>query len=110
VQLGGRVLELRSHPLMSYRSISSWPPIWIWIDGSERQVTKGEVGILREVRKSNIPKYNALYLVMEYAGNQYMGCLLLEDPSFYSEIRQLLEAQCGNAIADIGSLDISHTL
>jgi hypothetical protein len=103
-------MELRSHPLMSYRSISSWPPTWIWIDGNERQVTKGEVGFLREVRKSKIPKYNALYLIMDYEGNTYMGCLLLEDAMFCDEIRLALLAQCGNAIADIGSLDVSHTL
>src|SRR5438093_13070282 len=38
-------MELRNHPLMSYRHLSSWPPTWAWIGGSAQDShSTGEAG------------------------------------------------------------------
>jgi hypothetical protein len=43
-------------------------------------------------------------------GSTYMGCLLIDDEGFCREIQKLLNDHCGQAIADIGRLDVSHLL
>jgi hypothetical protein len=103
-------MELRDHPLMSYRGLESWPPTWIWINGPERKSVRGEIGILREVRESNVSASNRFFLVIQDGENEYMGCLMVEEESFCDQMIQLLKTQCGRSIAAIGSLDISHTL
>jgi hypothetical protein len=45
---------LRDHPLMSFKGMSSWPPVWTWIDGHEKKSARGEIGILKEVTLSKI--------------------------------------------------------
>jgi hypothetical protein len=48
---------LRNHPLMRYRGIASWPPVWTWIGGGEKKRPRGEIGILRSVAR---PVFNLL--------------------------------------------------
>jgi hypothetical protein len=102
-------MELRGHPLMSYRGLSNWPPTWTWIFGDENLHVRGEVGILQEVRYSTIAPCR-LYLIIGYFGSAYMGCLLFDDDGFCHEVRDLLDQNCGQAIADIGRLEVSHLL
>jgi hypothetical protein len=45
---------LRDHPLVSNGTVSSWPPAWRWVGGSDNQHPRGEIGILKAVAKSNI--------------------------------------------------------
>ena len=45
---------LRDHPLLSYRGIPSWPPVWTWIEGEENKNPKGEIGTLIAVKLSLI--------------------------------------------------------
>jgi hypothetical protein len=101
---------LRDHPLMSYRGIPSWPPIWTWVYGHENKKPKGEIGILTEVRLSLIEPPNRCFLLMDHQGSTYMGCLLIDDLSFCAKITQLLQNYCGQSLQDIGSLDLSYTL
>jgi hypothetical protein len=102
-------MELRHHPLLSYRGLKSWPPTWIWINGAERKSVRGEIGILREVRESNVSASNRFFLVIQDNEDEYMGCLMIEDEGFCYQMTQLMKTQCGRNIAAIGSLDISHT-
>ena len=50
------------------------------------------------------------YRVMHYLGSTYLGCLLFDDVGFCREIHNLLADHCGQAIGDIGRLDVSHLL
>ncbi len=39
-----------------------------------------------------------------------MGCLLFDDHNFCRVVVRLLERCCNRSIAEIGSIDVSHTL
>ena len=96
-----RAVSLRNHPQMSYKGVPSWPPRWIWLDG--------EVGILRTVLLSK-DRVNRCFLLMFHEDSSYIGCLLFDDEIFCGQITKLLEAHCDRHIADIGCIDLSHTL
>jgi hypothetical protein len=51
-----------------------------------------------------------LFLVVDFEGVVYMGCLLFDDPPFCLEIYRLLLDYRGRSIEHIGGLDISSTL
>ena len=102
---------LRDHPLMTFHGARSWPPVWLWSDGTEttHPKAKGEVGILRDVKPSYIEPYNRCFLIMEHRGAEYVGTLLLNDPAFCREIYGMLIQHRGKAIQAIGDIDLSHT-
>jgi hypothetical protein len=101
---------LRNHPLMSYHGIPSWPPVWTWIGGSENRRPQGEVGILEELVLSNIRPLDRCFLYIEHEASTYLGCLLIDDEAFCSEVANLLRCYYNHLIAEIGSLDLSYTL
>ena len=101
---------LRDHPLMSFKGMSSWPPVWTWIDGHEKKSARGEIGILKEVTLSKINPADRCFLYIEHEGSLYLGCLLIDDHAFCSQIAKLLQAQCNRPLAEIGHIDLSHTL
>jgi hypothetical protein len=69
----------------------------------------GEVGILRHVMThSRLP--NQCYLIIEYEGERYTGCLIMDDIAFLEQLCHLLEFYLGRPIQEIGDLDVSHTL
>ena len=47
---------------------------------------------------------------MEYEQSSYLSCLLFYDIAFGRHIAALLQACCNRPIAEIGSLDLTHTL
>ncbi|HEY7318556.1 MAG TPA: hypothetical protein VIE89_13350 [Candidatus Binatia bacterium] len=103
-------MELRDHPLMSYRGNRNWPPTWVWLDGPEEKRPKGEVGILRMVLLSKMQRADRCFLLIFYEGSSYLGCLLFDDAVFCNQITTLLQ-RCSNlSIAEIGGLDVSHML
>src|SRR5213594_3433558 len=69
-------MELRKHPLVSYRNQSSWPPAWIWIGGNENKHPRGEVGVLKQLKLVDGPFVNRCFLWMQYEDSMYLGCLL----------------------------------
>ena len=105
-------MQLRDHPLMSYRRIRNWPPAWTRLRGCEDKHPKGEVGTLREVRWSPIQLHplDRFFLVIDHQKTVYMGCLLFENAAFCLEIQRVLRDHCGYSIEYIGGLDISRTL
>ena len=101
---------LRDHPLMTFHAARSWPPVWLWSDGTETTYPKGDVGILKDVKPSYIEPYNRCFLIMEHRGVEYVGTLLLNDPAFCREIYGMLIQHRGKAIQAIGDIDLSNTL
>jgi hypothetical protein len=99
---------LREHPLFRYHNIPSWPPVWTWTGGLDNERPRGEIGILRRVELSNVLPADRCFLYIEYEGSSYIGCLMVDDYGFCDQIVKLLQNHCNCAIADIGSLDLSH--
>jgi hypothetical protein len=109
---------LRDHPLMSYRGVPSWPPVWTWVswvnrpdaDVPENKTIKGEVGILIWASLTGIQPPDRCYLLINHEGSSYMGCLLFDDPTFCRYVVNLLKDYSDRPIAEIGSIDLAHTL
>ena len=102
-------MELRYHPLMSYRGLPNWPPVWTWRGGgAENRRVRGEVGVLKDVLLSTIEPKSRIFLIVEHENEEYMGCLLFGDPRVCDQIFQVLKDHSGQRIIDIGGLDISH--
>jgi hypothetical protein len=103
-------MVLRDHPLMSRYGVPNWPPVWTWVDGQENKFPKGEIGILIWASLSGIQPPDRCYLLMDHEGSSYMGCLLFDDYEFCRYIAKLLDRYCHRPIAEIGSIDLAHTL
>ncbi len=112
-------MELRDHPLLTYRGIRSWPPVWTQIRGDDRARPRGEVGTLKEIHVAADPAgqtsgasggYNRIFLFIEHEDRSYLGCLMMEDHAFCQQLGTLLQSQCGRTVAEIGSLDLGATL
>jgi hypothetical protein len=100
----------RDHPLMMYKGNQSWPPAWLWTAGYDNTHPLGEVGILKAVLRSHIEPDDRCFLVMEHCGAEYLGALLLNDPSFCREIFEVLVRNVGKTIQEIGDIDLTYTL
>ena len=102
-------MELRNHPLMSYRGTPNWPPVWTRTRDHTVKKLNGEIGILKHaVLHENLP--TRCFLVIEYEKYTYMGCLVFDDATFCKQIHDLLQLHIGSSIKDIGSIDLSHIL
>jgi hypothetical protein len=64
-------MELRKHPLVSYRNQSSWPPAWIWIAGNENKHPRGEVDVLKQLKLVDGPFVNRCF----YGCNTKTACI-----------------------------------
>jgi hypothetical protein len=104
------LMDLRVHPLMMCYGVPNWPPVWIWVDGLENKLPKGEVGILTWVALNGILPADRCYLCIDHEGSSYMGCLLFDDHPFCRYVAKLLQSYYNRPITEIGGLDLSHTL
>jgi hypothetical protein len=100
---------LRDHPLMFRRGVSNWPPVWTWIDGPTNKRPRGEIGILKAVFLSNVKPADRCFLRINYEESSYLGCLLFDDYAFCRHIAELLQFCRNRSIAEIGSIDLTHT-
>jgi len=57
---------LRDHPLFNHRGVRSWPPAWTWVFGLDNKHPIGEIGFLRDVRRSNIQPADTCFLYREF--------------------------------------------
>jgi hypothetical protein len=96
--------------MMSYRNISNWPPTWVWLYGKKNLYPRGEIGVLREVRQPDIGAPNRIFLIIDHLESTYMGCLLFDHNGFCRDVHKLLGHRLGEAVADIGRLDVRHPL
>jgi hypothetical protein len=102
-------MQLRAHPLMTYRSVPNWPPAWIQLEETKIKSLSGEVGILKHVmRYDRVP--NGFVLAIEHASERYLGFLIFDEVSFCMLIYNVLEARIGCSIKDLGSLDLTYIL
>ena len=104
-------MKLRDHPLMSYRGMRNWPPVWTHArnDDGVKRTLMGEVGVLKHVL-SNSEMSKKCYLVIDFEGERYVGTLLCDDHAFSLQIPRVLEIYAGHSIKEIGDLDVSHLL
>ena len=102
-------MQLRTHFLMRYGSIRNWPPIWISLYAEGNGLPVGEVGVLTEVKKSQLHAAR-LVLVMEYEEDLYGAALTFSDVAFCNRIFEVLNSSVGLSIKEIGNIDLSHTL
>ena len=109
-QKGGVPMLLREHPLFSYHGRHSWPPLWTWVTGAENKHPSGELGVLKSVELSSIRPCNTCFLHIDYEGSSYMGCLIIDDACFCPQVAKLLQRYYNRPIAEIGSIDLTHTL
>jgi hypothetical protein len=103
------VMHLREHPLMTYRGVSNWPPVWTTTRVENSPRPAGEVGVLEEALMNDLFD-NKIFLVMLHDGNRYLGSLIFDDISFCHQVFALLKLNRGKRIKDIGDLDLSQTL
>jgi hypothetical protein len=102
---------LRDHPLMSYRGLPNWPPVWICKDDVlNKKQQRGEVGVLKTVTGCGTQPLNSCFLHIEHEGLSYIGCLLFDDLAFCGQLVKLLRGNLNRPIAEIGSIDLAHTL
>ena len=79
------------------------------MDGKENDHPHGEIGTLIDVR-SDFRESGRLFLVVQYNGSGYMGCLLFDDRTFCRQVHDLLKNFLRYPISRIGDLDVSQTL
>jgi hypothetical protein len=104
-------MKLRDHPLMSYRGIRNWPPVWTLATTRKGIVTilTGEVGVLKYVH-SNILMSNKCFVAIDFQEETYIGSLIFKDHAFCRQISHLLRDHVGRSIKNIGDLDVSYLL
>jgi hypothetical protein len=103
-------VQLRHHPLMSYRGVPNWPPVWTIGYATVIKTVKGEeVGILKHVIRHDAPR-NRCFLIIEHEGERYIGTLLFDDATFCQQICRFLDHYIGCSIREIGSLEVTFTL
>src|SRR5215510_10371082 len=100
---------LRDHPLMMYRRLPNWPPVWLCTDGYDQR-PKGEIGILKAVFRSAMQPTNRCFLLIRHEGSEYLGCLLFDDEAFCRQVMELLKGHCNRSIAEIGRINLAYTL
>ena len=105
-----RRMELRNHPLISYRGLPSWPPIWTPANPkSHLKSLRGEIGRLEYVLPIKGPQ-QPMFLIIEHEGQPYVGCLFVDDDVFCAQLIAVLQDHAGFTIKEIGDLDLSFTL
>jgi hypothetical protein len=99
-------MELREHPLMRYRGIPNWPPIWTQARKTVSRTIRGEVGVLEYVHHVDGDSAK-IYLVIKHENQSFVGTLLFSHHGFCHQIARLLRAHIGRSIKEIGDLDVS---
>jgi hypothetical protein len=102
-------MKLRDHPLMSYYGHHNWPPVWISLHEREDRISRNEVGVLTEVRKSEI-RTDGIVLIMKYNESFYWTILTFPDMAFFNEMFYLMRKSIGQNIQNIGDIDLRHAL
>ncbi len=79
----------------------AWPPVWLpggWAPDGEF----GSEGVLVSVRRIE----GLLALRMRYEGREHTGRLEWDPPPMLTTVEQVLQANLGKAIRDLGYLDV----
>ncbi len=100
-------MKLRNHPLMSYRGVSNWPPVWTQARRDSVKTVRSWNSHLCAFQSSDVEQ---MFFVMEHGGETYVGTLIFENDAFCRQINILLQCHLKRSIRDIGDLDLSATL
>jgi hypothetical protein len=100
-------MKLRNHPLMVYRTMPNWPPIWIE-KYAENTTLSGEIGVLSHVGVSS-GRRPRCFLHITHNNKPYVGSLIFDDPAFSAYVTALLKKNINKTIREIGDLDVSHS-
>ena len=94
---------------MSFGGVPTWPPEWIWASGLRNTFIhpEGEIGVLENVRQSIVNPNTCLFITMIHHGSTYLGRLNFDDEEFCRRIFELLKANYGRSLTEIGSIDIA---
>jgi hypothetical protein len=102
-------MKLRDHPLLRYRGIPSWPPVWTQKRADTVRTLRGEVGTLQYVH-ARPDLSSQCFLVIDYEGESYVGCLLMENNGAARTLARIFTSNLKRSIKDIGDLEVSETL
>jgi hypothetical protein len=103
-------MHLRDHPLIRYRGLPSWPPVWSPANPkSHLKALRGEIGRLEYVLP-NTTCNNRCFLIIGHEGHPYVGCLFVDDSVFCTQLVTVLEDHAGFTIKEIGDLELSGSL
>lgn len=101
-------MKLRDHPLLSYRGVSSWPPVWVGKDARRLKPPKSEEAILKDVVSSKTAPFTRCYLMIEHEEEEYLGSVLFDDHFACRQIYRLLLNHRGEPIRKVGEIDVPH--
>lgn len=84
-----------------------WPPDWATV-GPRSKIATGEDGILKGVRVQYDQQKRQEYLALDtdYEGSRQTGMLNVPEASLRRRVLELLKANIGDSIREIGSLEI----
>jgi hypothetical protein len=102
-------MKLRDHPLMAYRKMRNWPPVWIE-KYADYKTLMGEIGVLTHVGTPEVERGNRCYLHMTYNYKPYVGSLLFDDHAFCAFVGDLMKKHIQESIEEVGDLDVSWTV
>ena len=89
---------------IALRKIQTWPPVWTGL-GRDRKVLRGEVGVLADAYSNNEAE-TAIFLVIRFRAQKFLGALLFNDCSCYKRMLSLLQANVGRPIREIADMEI----
>jgi hypothetical protein len=98
-------MKPRNHRSVSFRHISTWPPLWTQSTRPDLKTVKGEVGFLKYVHHGG-DRSTKCYLVIEHQKQTFLGVLSLRNMRFCVQITDLLQGNIGRSIKEIGDLEI----
>ena len=71
-------------------------------------LSKGRDGVLENVRQSIVRPDTCLFIMVSYQGSCYLGRLNFDDQEFCRHIFELLKANYGRSLIEIGSIDVPN--
>jgi hypothetical protein len=86
------------------RILREWPPVWTGM-GRDRKLLRGEVGVLTDAYSNNQAE-SAIFVVIRFRAEKFIGALLFTDCSCRTRILSLLQANAGRSIREIGDLEV----
>jgi hypothetical protein len=95
-----KIRDLR-HGHEGFPRVHAWPPIWM-PGGRVSEGEFGAEGVLVSVKRLE----DHLILRMHYEGREHTGRLLWDPPPVLTALEQILRANLGKAIQDLGELDV----
>lgn len=102
-------MKLRDHPALEISGVHYWPPVWMHTQTRPFKRLEGEVGVFTGT-KINDDLPSAIFLLMEFEQQRYMGFLTCGDPGFCDLLDRLLQDHIGRPVKEIGDLDVTFTL